>query len=110
LVQAVAAANTGRHFLELCQQWQYHAPIQRIVDLALTSCERFIRDNGGTMALEVVLVDFDGTVLARAQGGRAGREGGPLVAATPLVQRLSADPAHSYDDETVMGEARRRGG
>lgn len=108
LVQAVAAANTGRHFLELCQQWQYNAPVQQIVDLAVTSCETFIRDNGGAMALEVILVDFDGTVLARAQGGSAEPASRSSSEAIPLIQRLSADPAHSYDEESVMGEVRRQ--
>lgn len=103
LVQAVAAANTGRHFLELCQQWQFHTPVQRIVDLALVSCEKFIRDNGGAMGVEVILVDFDGTVLARAKGGQTPPGETHPLDATPLVQRLSADPAHSYDDESVMG-------
>ncbi|MBI1878442.1 MAG: cobalt-precorrin-5B (C(1))-methyltransferase [Chloroflexi bacterium] len=83
--------------------------VQRVVDLALTSCEKFIRDNGGAMALEVILVNFDGTILARAQGGQASQSEAPPVAAIPLIQRLSADPAHSYDEESVMGEARRRG-
>jgi cobalt-precorrin-5B (C1)-methyltransferase len=109
LVQAVAAANTGRHFLELCQEWGYEAPVQRVVDLALASCEKFIQDHEGTMALEVILVDFDGTVLARAKGGQADLADSRTVKAIPLVQRLSADPAHSYDDEAVMGEARRGG-
>ncbi|GIK36712.1 MAG: cobalt-precorrin-5B C(1)-methyltransferase [Chloroflexota bacterium] len=106
LIQAVAAANTGRHFLELCQQWEFHAPVQRIVDLALSSCEKFIEDNGGAMELEVILVDFDGTVLARTRGGYVAENRTPSQNAVPLVQRLSADPAHSYDDESVMGRGR----
>jgi cobalt-precorrin-5B (C1)-methyltransferase len=109
LVQAVAAANTGRHFLELCQQWQYDAPVQRVVDLALASCETFIRDNSGAMVLEVILVDFDGTVLARALGGSAEPANHASVEAIPLIQRLSADPARSYDEESVMGEMGRQG-
>jgi cobalt-precorrin-5B (C1)-methyltransferase len=110
LVKAVATANTGRHFLELCQEWHDKAPIQRVVDLALASCEKFVQDNGGALELEVILVDFEGSVLARAKGGQASPSEHPAVEAMPLVQRLSADPAHSYDDETVMGEAKRRGG
>jgi cobalt-precorrin-5B (C1)-methyltransferase len=110
LVQAIATANTGRHFLELCQEWRFTAPVQRVVDLALASCEKFIRDQDGAMEVEVILVDFDGTVLARAKGGYASQGNRPPVEATPLVQRLSADPAHSYDDETLMGETERRRG
>jgi cobalt-precorrin-5B (C1)-methyltransferase len=104
LVQAVATANTGRHFLELCQEWRFTAPVQRVVDLALASCEKFVRDQGGVLELEVILVDFDGTILARAKGGVAGQGQSFPVEAKSLVERLSADPLHSYDEETVMGE------
>jgi cobalt-precorrin-5B (C1)-methyltransferase len=104
LVQAVIGANTGRHFLELCQEHQFMTPLQRVVDLALTSCERFIQAQGGVMEVEVILIDFDGTVLGRAKGGQVSSGHPAQAAATPLVQRLSADPARSYDDETVMGQ------
>jgi cobalt-precorrin-5B (C1)-methyltransferase len=65
LVAAVAEANTARHVLELCQQHGDTAPVQRLVDLALAQSERFVRRLGSTLTLEVVLVDFDGGVLAR---------------------------------------------
>jgi cobalt-precorrin-5B (C1)-methyltransferase len=65
LVAAVAEANTARHVLELCQQHGNMAPVQRLVDLALEQSERLVRRLGSTLALEVVLVDFDGGVLAR---------------------------------------------
>jgi len=65
LVAAVAEANTARHVLELCQQHGDMAPVQRLVDLALEQSERLVGRLGSTLALEVVLVDFDGGVLAR---------------------------------------------
>jgi cobalt-precorrin-5B (C1)-methyltransferase len=65
LVAAVAEANTARHVLELCQQHDDMAPVQRLVDLALAQSERFVGRLGSTLALEVVLVGFDGGVLAR---------------------------------------------
>lgn len=99
LIAAVANANTGRHFLELCQEHGCLAPVQRIVELALQSCRRFVREQGGDMELEVILVDFDGAVLARAHADRAGEDHRPASEPTPLVERLAADPAHSYDDE-----------
>ena len=106
LVTAVAQANTGRHFLELCQEWENLAPVQRVVDLALQSCQDFIGDKGGAMDLEVILVDFDGQILARAQSQKQD-DTSPASAPTPtLIERLSADPAHSYDDEVMMGQRR----
>jgi cobalt-precorrin-5B (C1)-methyltransferase len=65
LVAAVAQANTARHFLELCQEWGAVAPLQRLVDLALQRAEQFVQQQGGALVLEVILVDFDGAVLAR---------------------------------------------
>lgn len=66
LVAAVATANTARHMLELCQTYDWLAPLQQLTDLALQHCRQFVVDNGGTLELEVILVDFDGTVLARS--------------------------------------------
>jgi len=66
LVQAVAQANTGRHFLELCQEHGFMAPVQRIVELALEQCRAFVQAQGGSLDLEVILVDFDGQILGRA--------------------------------------------
>lgn len=106
LVEAVAGANTGRHFLEMCQEHDFMAPVQRVVELALRSCCEFVREQGGDMALEVVLVDFDGAVLARANAGQPPPKAGRHGSAETLVERLSADPARSYDDEGVMGQRR----
>lgn len=105
LVEAASQANTGRHFLELCQDYGFMAPVQRITDLALQSCQSFVREQGGDLELEVILVDFDGTVLARAKGDKPAYR---PIAASPetLVERLSADPAHSYDEEGLMGQRR----
>lgn len=97
LVEAVANANTGRHVLELCQQWHYMPPVQRVVELALHSCTDFVAQQGGQMELETVLVDFDGTVLARAKDGRAPQSA--PVAAETLVERLNANPTHFYDED-----------
>jgi cobalt-precorrin-5B (C1)-methyltransferase len=103
LVEAVSRANTGRHFMELCQAQGFIKPLERVVELALERCLDFIGAQGGQMELEVVLIDFDGTVLARARGGQAGQ---PKGTAPTLVERLSADPAHSYDEEWLMGQPR----
>lgn len=65
-VAAVAEANTGRHFLELCLEWGITAPLQRVVELALAECQRFVAQRGACIDLEVILVGFDGAVLARA--------------------------------------------
>jgi cobalt-precorrin-5B (C1)-methyltransferase len=103
LVAAVAGANTGRHFLELCQQWDFLAPLQRLAEMALDQCARFVHANGGALDLEVVLVDFEGAALARAS-----RADAPPAATSerqaPLIERLAADPAHAYDDEEEVTE------
>jgi cobalt-precorrin-5B (C1)-methyltransferase len=65
LLAAVATANTARHVLELCQQHGDMAPVHRLVALALEQIERFVQRLGAAPGLEMVLVDFDGRVLAR---------------------------------------------
>ncbi len=101
LTQAVAQANTGRHFLELCQEHQCMTPVQRITELALAQCENFVQAQGGYMMMEVILVDFEGAILGHAKGkGQVDSAVDEQV--LPLVQRLSADPARSYDDESIL--------
>lgn len=75
LVAEIAAANTARHFLELCQQRGCMAPVQRLTDLALQQAQDFVAQQGGRLALEVILVDFDGTPLARASSTAGTAEG-----------------------------------
>jgi hypothetical protein len=81
--------------------------LQRVVDLALAACERYVEAQHKTLELEVILIDFDGAVLGRAKGRQVVSV--QSVEAIPLIQRLSADPAHSYDDESVMGGYGSRG-
>ena len=97
LVEAVAKANTGRHFLELCQAHNFMPPVQRVVELALQSCLDYIGNKDGQMAVEVILVDFDGTVLGRVTGGHTPNGSGKST--QTLVERLSANPARSYDED-----------
>jgi cobalt-precorrin-5B (C1)-methyltransferase len=103
LVAAVENANTGRHFLELCQQHHFLAPLARIVELALDECDSFVRRNGGAMELETILVDFDGGVLGRAKRTPVDLPvgGGTLP---PLIERLAADPSHAYDDDEPLDD------
>lgn len=75
LAAAVAAANTARHFLELCRERGEMAPVERLMDLALEQSLAYARRAGGQMVIELVLMDFDGAVLARRRG--AGLGGGP---------------------------------
>ncbi|MEF3275665.1 MAG: cobalt-precorrin-5B (C(1))-methyltransferase [Chloroflexus sp.] len=101
LINAVAQANTGRHFLELCQAAGQLAPLQRIVDLALEQCVRFITAQGGAMDVEVILVDFDGTVLARAAAD-AGDRAIPPPPPPPLIERIVNDPL--IEDDSITEE------
>jgi cobalt-precorrin-5B (C1)-methyltransferase len=104
LVEAVAHANTGRHFLELCQEYGQTTPLQRVVELALASCLRFIEAQGGAMGFETILVDFDGRVLARAGVPRPLRTGAPVGDTRPLIERLAAAPFDADDDDETLEE------
>jgi cobalt-precorrin-5B (C1)-methyltransferase len=104
LGEAVAAANTGRRFLELCQEHRQIAPLQRIVELAQTSCLRFIADQGGAMAFETILVDFDGAVLARTSAPKPDQ---PVLSSgdrRPLIERLASDPSRAYANDALPEE------
>ena len=101
LVEAVENANTGRHFLELCQEHEFMPPVQRIVELALEQCVAFVQAQGGTMHMEVILVDFSGSILGRTKQIHQPPTHSPqLPIPNPtLVERLAADPTRAYDDE-----------
>jgi len=105
LVEAVAHANTGRHFLELCQEYGQTAPLQRVVELALASCLRFIEAQGGAMGFETILVDFDGSVIARASVPRPPRASAPVGDTRPLIERLAAAPFGADDDDEMLEES-----
>lgn len=105
LVEAVANANTARHFLELCQEYGEMAPVQRVTELALQSCETYVGEQGGDLGLEYVLVDFsEGKVLGRAkpEPRHRRRRAGSKQHHSTLVERLATDPAGAYDDEETM--------
>ncbi len=105
LVEAVAHANTGRHFLELCQEHRQTAPLQRVVELALASCLRFIEAQGSAMGFETILVDFDGGVLARAGVPRPQRSVAAIGDTRPLIERLAAAPFEMEDDSEALEES-----
>ncbi|GAC1555050.1 MAG: cobalt-precorrin-5B (C(1))-methyltransferase [Herpetosiphon sp.] len=90
LVAEIRAANTARHVLELCQAHKCMAPLQGLCELAVEQCARY---TAGTLDLEVILVDFDGTVLARASMAHTALSTAPT--APPLIERL----ARGDDDE-----------
>lgn len=99
LTERVRAANTGRHFLELCQALGEMEPVQRVTEMALEQLEQFVGEIGRTdLPIETVLVDFSTpTVFAHAKSSRQNIS--QQSADKPLVERLAADPAHSYDGD-----------
>ncbi len=99
LIHRVRKANTGRHFLELCQELGEMEPVQRITEMALDELEKFVEKVGRTdLPIETILVDFSTpTVFARASSSR--QSASHQTIDNPLVERLAADPAHSYDGD-----------
>ncbi|KPL87583.1 cobalt-precorrin-5B (C(1))-methyltransferase [Ardenticatena maritima] len=90
LVDAVRHANTARHFLELCRAADDWRPVRRVVEEAARQCAAFVADMGARMEIEVVLVDFDGTALARA---RAVAEPAGEASPPPRPSRLFVERA-----------------
>jgi cobalt-precorrin-5B (C1)-methyltransferase len=62
--QAATATATARHFTETCLATGRLDPLQELCRRAAAACQAFV---GGALAIEVVMVDFDGErVIARA--------------------------------------------
>lgn len=91
LVEAVRQANTARHFLELCRTANVWEPVQAIVARAAEQCADFVAQLGAHMHIEVLLVDFDGTVLARATAVATPAEGTapPARPTRPFTERVA---------------------
>lgn len=99
LVAQVAEANTGRHFLELCQAHNFMAPVHRVTALALAQCETFVRGLGSPMQLETVLVEFNKADIISHAVGEAGEAKGAIASAETLMERLARDPKRSYEGD-----------
>ena len=64
IVRAATATGTARHFYEVCEAEGSSAPLELLCRRARESCEAHA---GGRLAVEVLMVDFDGSrVVARA--------------------------------------------
>ena len=63
-VEAIAAANTSRHFAEIVRENSLPAAFGRLCQLAAEQCHDHVQ---GRLAVECVLIDFDGQVLGRAR-------------------------------------------
>jgi cobalt-precorrin-5B (C1)-methyltransferase len=64
LIEAATATATARHFTESCLAANRLEPLQELCRRAARACEAFV---GGALAVDVVMVDFEGEeVLARA--------------------------------------------
>jgi cobalt-precorrin-5B (C1)-methyltransferase len=64
LADAIAAANTARHVQEMVEAAGFTAFFARLCELAAEQCAAVA---AGRLAVEVVLFDFDGRVLGRAE-------------------------------------------
>ncbi len=62
LIEAIRAANTGRHALELAQEAGYPTLAGAVCERAARFAVKFAE---GPLAVQVILTDFDGNVLGR---------------------------------------------
>jgi cobalt-precorrin-5B (C1)-methyltransferase len=63
LQRAIAQANTARHAQELAQAAGLEAFFARVAQETARSCSAYVQ---GRVAIDVILFDFDGSVLSRA--------------------------------------------
>ena len=57
------------------------------------------------MGFETILVDFDGSVIARASVPRPPRASAPVGDTRPLIERLAAAPFGADDDDEMLEES-----
>ena len=63
VVEAATATATARHFFDACRHHQATGPLTQLCQWATDACTRHV---GGALAVEVVMVDFEGdSVVAR---------------------------------------------
>ncbi|MGB1251955.1 MAG: cobalt-precorrin-5B (C(1))-methyltransferase [Candidatus Promineifilaceae bacterium] len=97
LIAQVRAANTGRHFLELCQAQGDMRPVQRVTELALEQLVQFVAKKGRTdMQIEALLVGFNSAELLAYAATPDIETNSTHKPDAPLIERLAADPANSY--------------
>ena len=100
LIEQVGRANTGRHFLELCQEAGDMRPVQVATEIAQRNLEQFMQEKGRMdLPVDCILIDFNRpNVLAQklseltppAVVGAAGRT---------LIERFAENPADAYEDD-----------
>ncbi|MCZ7570898.1 MAG: cobalt-precorrin-5B (C(1))-methyltransferase [Ardenticatenaceae bacterium] len=66
-VAEMRAANTARHWMEICERERLPSALQHLTELACQQCFDYAR---GRLDLEAILVDFNGPVLGRARRHR----------------------------------------
>ncbi len=71
LAEAIGTANTARHVQELVEGAGFTRFFTRLCELAAERCAAV-----AAVAVEVVLFDFDGKILGRAEAGTRRPEGG----------------------------------
>lgn len=75
-VAEMRAANTARHWMEICEREGLDCALQRLTELACQQCFDYAR---GRLDMETILVDFDGGVRGRARRHRDSGNGGKRV-------------------------------
>ncbi len=67
VVDAATATETARHFFEVCLAEQCAAPLEVLCGRAQAQCEQH---TAGTVAVDVVMVDFDGAAVVASSPAR----------------------------------------
>jgi cobalt-precorrin-5B (C1)-methyltransferase len=66
LIEAISLANTARHVEQLVDSAGFGSFYQHVANRVVEACRAHV---GGRLIVEVVLFDFEGKVLARAEAG-----------------------------------------
>jgi len=89
VAEEIKGANTARHFQEICQREGITRVFDRLCELSCHEMQEYVK---APFAIETILLDFDGTVLGRAE--TPGREYDPSE-----VERARAAIPDGDEDE-----------
>jgi len=100
LIENVGRANTGRHFLELCQEAGDMRPVQLATAIAQKNLEQLVQEKGRKdLPVDAILIDFnEPNVLAQTLSNTSPPEAVDVEGNT-LIERFAENPADAYEDD-----------
>ncbi|MEM7113959.1 MAG: cobalt-precorrin-5B (C(1))-methyltransferase [Chloroflexota bacterium] len=100
LIEQVGRANTGRHFLELCQEAGDMRPVQLATEIAQRNLEAFVQSKGRPdLPVDTILIDFNRPNILAQQMSRIVAPQDVAAQGSTLIERFAENPTEAYEDD-----------